>query len=88
MLQTSNFKVQMFKAPREYEKYLEFNYGKNWRTPIPYVNFKMSAFQKVKLLSIQYIKMLLPESIAEKIQRKSDKPFIDKWVKKAKEFNF
>lgn len=82
------FQGAMFKAPREYEKYLEFNYGKNWRTPIPYVNFKMSAFQKAKLLSIQYIKMLLPESIAEKIQRKSDKPFIDKWVKKAKEFNF
>ena len=82
------FQGAMFQAPRDYEKYLEFNYGKNWHTPIPYVNFKMSAFQKAKFLCLQYIKILLPEYITEKIQKKSDKPFIDKWVKKAQLFGF
>jgi hypothetical protein len=32
--------------------------------------------------------MLLPEAITEKLQKKADKPYIDKWVKKAKEFKF
>ena len=82
------FQGAMFQAPREYEKYLEFNYGKNWHTPISYVNFKMSKFQKAKFLLAQYIKMILPESITERIQRKSDQPFIEKWVAKAQSFNF
>lgn len=82
------FQGAMFQAPRDYEKYLEFNYGKNWHTPIPYVNFKMSKFQKAKFLLAQYIKMILPESITEKMQKKADKPFIDKWVAKAHSFNF
>lgn len=82
------FQGTTFKAPKEYEKYLEFNYGQNWRTPIPYVNFQMSTFQKAKVLCLQYIKMILPESITERIQKKADQPFIDKWVKKAHKFNF
>lgn len=82
------FQGAMFQAPREYEMYLEFNYGKNWHTPISYVNFKMSKFQKAKFLLAQYIKMILPESITERIQRKSDQPFIENWVAKAQSFNF
>ena len=80
------FQGAMFKAPRKYEKYLEFNYGKNWRTPIPYVNFQMSAAQKAKFLCLQYIKMFLPENVVQKLQSKSDKPFLDKWILKAKTF--
>lgn len=82
------FQGAMFQAPRDYEKYLEFNYGENWRTPIPYVNFKMSKLQKAKFLLAQYIKMILPVRLTEIIQKKSDQPFIDKWVAKTKSFNF
>ena len=71
-----------FRVPRDYEKYLEFYYGSNWRTPIPYINFKMTAIQKAKLLFIQYVKILLPVCVTEKIQKKSDKPFLEKWLKK------
>lgn len=82
------FQGAMFQAPRDYEQYLEFNYGSNWKTPIPYVSFKMSKIQKAKVLCLQYAKILLPEAITEKLQKKADKPYIDKWVKKAKEFKF
>ena len=82
------FQGAMFQAPRDYEQYLEFNYGSNWKTPIPYVSFKMSKIQKAKVLCLQYAKMLLPEAITEKLQKKADKPYIDQWVKKAKEFKF
>lgn len=82
------FQGAMFMAPRDCKKYLEFNYGKDWRTPIPYANFKMSKIQKAKSLLLQYIKIMLPESITEKLQRKSDQPFIEKWLTKAKDFDF
>ena len=71
-----------FQVPRDYEKYLEFYYGSNWRTPIPYINYKMTAIQKAKLLITQYVKILLPVCVTEKIQKKSDKPFLEKWLKK------
>lgn len=64
------FQGAMFQAPRDYEQYLEFNYGSNWKTPIPYVSFKMSKIQKAKVLCLQYAKMLLPEAITEKLQKK------------------
>ena len=33
------FQGAIFQAPRDYIKYLEFNYGSSSHTPIPYVNF-------------------------------------------------
>lgn len=82
------FQGVMFQAPRDYIKYLEFNYGKSWHTPIPYVNFKMSSFQKVKSLIIQYIKILLPKKITEKIQAISDQKYMNKQVAKYRTFDF
>ncbi|MEE0052529.1 MAG: LicD family protein [Prevotella sp.] len=71
-----------FQVPRDYEKYLEFYYGSNWMIPIPYINYKMTAIKKAKLLFIQYVKFLLPVCVTEKIQKRSDKPFLEKWLKK------
>lgn len=82
------FQGAMFQAPRDYIKYLEFNYGSNWHTPIPYVNFKMSSFQKMKSLLAQYIKILLPEKITERIQAISDKKYMNKQLAKYRTFDF
>ena len=85
---TIEFQGTEFTAPRNYTKYLEFNYGTNWRTPIPYVNFELSRLAKAKHITMQYIKIFLPTKLTEKLQKHSDKPFLEKWEKKIREFDF
>ena len=82
------FQGAMFQAPRDYEQYLEFNYGSNWKTLSHTSVLRCQGFKKQRFYVCNMPKMLLPEAITEKLQKKADKPYIDKWVKKAKEFKF
>lgn len=81
-----DFMGTSFKAPRNYEKYLEFNYGENWRTPVQSADFDMPAYKKDIFIMTQYLKAMLPTGIVEKIQAHSDAPYLEKWIEKAKQF--
>ena len=57
------FLEKQYLAPKEYEKYLNYWYGDNWRTPIQYYHYEMPAWkQKLQLMS-QYIKEFLPDCL-------------------------
>lgn len=43
-----DFLGDVFYIPRDYEEYLEFCYGPDWRIPIKYANFEMSFLQRYK----------------------------------------
>ena len=57
------FLGKQYLGPREYEKYLRFWYGDNWRTPIQYYHYEMPAWKKKLQLMAQYIKEFLPDSL-------------------------
>ena len=62
------FQGESYTVPKESEALLNFLYGKDWRTPIPMFNFKMSKTDRTKAFLIQYIKALLPHTMTEFIQ--------------------
>ncbi len=69
------FQGSEFLIPRHYIEYLEFFYGKDWRTPIQTNDFQLSPMA-VRLEKLkQYAKVLLPASLIEWVQNRSDKPY-------------
>lgn len=57
------FLGRRYLAPRDYERYLRFWYGDNWRTPIQYYHYEMPMWRQKLLLAAQYIKEFLPDSL-------------------------
>lgn len=55
------FKGRAYLVPEDYEGYLLFEYGKDWRTPIKWNNYEMPIWKK-NLYSIkEYVKGILPD---------------------------
>lgn len=67
------FKGAEFMVPKEYEEYLFYQYGKNWRTPIQYVSFEMSPIKRKLLESKEYVKEHMPRTLYELIANKKAK---------------
>lgn len=76
------FQDDMYLVPRNYVEYCEYYFGENWQTPIQTYNYNKSRMVLFKQYAIQYIKALLPVCIAEKRQKRTDKPKIENWLKK------
>lgn len=80
------FQNESFKAPKEYIKYLEYEYGSNWRTPIPYSDFNVPSW-KIKLFEIKsLIKDSLPNWIYFPLARKSEKKLINSYLHRAEKY--
>ena len=71
-----------YMAPKDYQGYLEHQYGKNWGTPIKFFNYEMSKVSLMKQYLMQYVKSLLPPAVVEYIQSKKDRPNLDKYLKR------
>lgn len=71
-----------YMAPKDYQGYLEHQYGKNWGTPVQFFNYEMSKFGLLKQYLMQYVKSLLPSAVVEYIQSKKDRPNLDKYLKR------
>ena len=71
-----------YMAPKDYQGYLEHQYGKNWGTPIQFFNYEMSKVSLMKQYLMQYVKSLLPPAVVEYIQSKKDRPNLDKYLKR------
>ena len=57
------FKGYSFPIPKNYTKLLEIEYGPNWRTPIKYMNYEMSSFEKLIQRLKFYIRRIIPDFI-------------------------
>lgn len=56
-----DFKGAKFLVPKQYNSFLEFEYGENWKTPVQWVNFEQSKM-KTSLNEIKFkIKDSLPD---------------------------
>lgn len=76
------FQGSEFLIPRNYIEYFEFYFGNNWQTPIQTNNYNQPSWVVRKEIAKQYVKVLLPEWLRERLQSRSDKPFLDKWIKR------
>lgn len=76
------FQDDIYLIPRNYVQYCEYYFGANWQTPIQVYNYNKSKITLMKQYAIQYIKAMLPVSIVEKRQKRTDRPKIEKWLEK------
>lgn len=76
------FQGAYFEVPKDIKKYLEFNYGKNWMQPVPIFDFKLSCIARLKSKIIQYVKVLIPYRITEKIQEKKEQTYVSNCLAK------
>lgn len=80
------FQEESFKAPKDYIEYLEYEYGSNWNTPIPYSDFNVSSW-KIKLFEIKSkIKDSLPDWLYFPLARKSEKKLINSYLPRAEKY--
>ena len=77
-----NFLGKEYLVPHNYIQYLEYYFGLDWQTPIQIFDYNKSRISIIKEFSIQYIKALLPDNIVRKLQSKSDKLKLAKWINK------
>lgn len=79
------FLEKEYLAPREYEKYLEFWYGNNWKTPIKFYHYDQPQW-KVKLLTwFQYVKEYLPDWLFNAILNRKMQHYRAPYEKKIRE---
>jgi glycerol-3-phosphate cytidylyltransferase len=76
-----------FLAPKDYYGFLEFEYGKEWKTPIPYTDFKINTFKLMLIKIKEHIKDILPDCIYFRLIRKNERKIIDKYMQKIKQEN-
>lgn len=74
------FKGELYLAPKDYEGYLESEYGENWRTPIKYFNFNRSKAEVFKIKIMEYIKAYLPDCIYCPLKNRADKKTFAKYM--------
>lgn len=76
------FQGDEYHIPRNYIKYLEYYFGDNWGIPIQTFDYNKSRIAIMKEFIVQYIKAMLPQRIAQKIQKRTDLPKLEEWLKR------
>lgn len=80
------FKGGEYWAPTDFDGFLLFEYGENWRTPIQYYNYGMSPWQKFLFRTKEAIKERLPDRIYFKLADKAARKMEIKYVEKIKRY--
>ena len=76
------FKGVVFNAPADVVGALEFWYGKNWKTPVQWLDFHTPEW-KVKLFKIKdLIKYNMPKSIVRVLLKRNEKNMFEKYLKR------
>lgn len=74
-----------FLAPRNYTGFLEFEYGKDWETPVAYTDFKISKSKVLFYKLKEFAKDILPNFLYFRLARKNEQQNIDKYMQKIKQ---
>ncbi len=76
------FKGSDYWIPSNYEAFLVFIYGKEWKTPVKYTNYDMSVWKRWLFCIKEHGKELLPDSVyhclAKRAARKKELQYVSK----------
>lgn len=78
------FKGLDFNVPADYERDLEFHYGKNWTTPIADNDFQVPYWKILQYKFICIVKQFYPNALMQKYFAKQEKKAFDKYLRKGK----
>lgn len=76
---TIEFKGRDYVVPFDYEDYLVYQYGNNWRTPIKYADFEMPKWKRKINEWKEFLKEILPDFVFYSIARKSEIKMLKKY---------
>ena len=79
-----HFKELDLNIPRNFEQCLTITYG-DWRTPVKYTTFELSALQRAKAKLVFWIKQQLPDGLFFKLFRRHHTPSIQKFESRCRQ---
>ena len=85
-LKPFEFLGKEYLAPRDYEKFLEYWYGKNWMTPIQYYQYEQPRWKTKLLIWFQYIKEYMPDWLFYALLNKKMMAYRAPYEKKIKQY--
>ncbi len=74
------FKNTLFKVPKKYECFLDYEYGQDWRTPIQWNDFGMPQWKRKLYTFKDRIKDYLPDSIYFLLAKYSEESIYKRYV--------
>jgi len=81
-----NFLSESILVPADYEEYLQFQYGKDWTTPVYYTDFKVSKITMFVFFMKEKIKYCLPDILFNKFVKRLEKKAIDRFFRRLEEY--
>lgn len=76
------FKGVLFSAPADIEGVLGFWYGKDWRTPIQWLDFKAPKWKIWKFKFMQWVKLFIPKFLTKNVLKKKEEQMFNKYLKR------
>lgn len=80
-----DFLSESILVPTDYEEYLQFQYGKDWTTPVYYTDFKVSRITMLVFSMKEKFKYCLPDILFYKFVKRLEKKIIDKFFRHVEE---
>lgn len=74
------FKHTLFKVPKEYISFLDYEYGNDWRTPIQWNDFEMPKWKRALYTFKENVKNHLPDSIFFLLAKYSERNIHNRYV--------
>lgn len=81
------FLGEMFYIAKDWEDYMLFRYGKDWKIPQPYTNFEVSSLSKKYYYFKDFLKSHLPSVLYRLIYKKLDKKKLDRYYYRLDRYN-
>lgn len=81
-----NFKGLNIKIPKEYIKFLRYEYGDNWMTPVQWFNYESSKLNRLLTILKTIVKEWLPDFIFFQMVKSSEKKMLRRYIPKLEKF--
>ena len=81
-----DFLGRNYLVPKDYEGYLYYSYGANWRTPVQYFNYHRPKIQVLFIIIAEKIKAYLPGFIYFPLKKRAEKKVARSYMPKLERY--